>query len=103
MPEARIASVTVPAKRPFNITEPGVNESEPFKAKTQKKNGRDSSSFSQSRAENGSVVTKKKGTIRHFLNILVLSYIYQAQMGNLLCHRISFMLCRLLTSSSRAP
>lgn len=76
MPEALIASVTVPAKRPFNITEPGVNESEPFKAKIQKKNGGDSSSFSQNRAENGPVVTNKKGTITtHFPSILVLSYI----------------------------
>lgn len=75
MPEARIASVNVPAKRLFNTTEPGVDESEPFKAKTQKRNGGDSSSFPQNRAENGPLVTKKKGTITQFLSILVLCYI----------------------------
>lgn len=71
MPEARIASVAVPAKRPFN-TEPSVDDSEPFKAKTQKKNGGDSSSFTQNRADNGPLVIKKKGTITQFLSILVL-------------------------------
>lgn len=72
MPEARIASVAVPAKRHFNTTEPGVDESEPFKAKTQKKNGGDSSFFPQNKAENGPLLTKKKGTITQFLSILVL-------------------------------
>ncbi len=72
MPEARIASVAVPAKRPFNTAEPSVDESEPFKAKTQKKNGGDSSSFTQNRADNGPLVIKKKGTIAQFLSILVL-------------------------------
>lgn len=70
MPEARIDSVTVPAKRPLN-TESGVDESGPFKAKTQKKNGGYSSSFIQNRADNRPLVIKKKGTFTQFLSLLV--------------------------------
>lgn len=72
MPEARIASVAVPTKRPFNTTESGVDDCGPFKAKNQKKNGGDSSSIIQNRADNGQLVIKKKGTITQFLSLLVL-------------------------------
>lgn len=75
MPEARIASVAVPAKRPFNNTESGVDENVPFKAKNQKKNGGDNFSFLQNRAENGPLVIKKKGTLTQFLSFLVLWFV----------------------------
>lgn len=102
MPEARIASVAVPAKRPFNITEPGVDESEPFKAKNQKKNGGDSSPFSQNRAENGAVVTKKKGTITHFLSILVLSYIPSID-GTLFMSQNIFYALQIINLQQQSP
>lgn len=72
MPEARIARVAVPAKRPFNTTESGVDESEPFKAKTQKKSEGQISSFIQKKAGHGSLVNKKEGTTTQFLSSLVL-------------------------------
>lgn len=95
MPEARIASVAVPAKRHFNITEPGVDESEPFKAKTQKKNGGDSSSFSQNRAE-------KKGTITHFLSILFLSYIPSPD-GTLFMSQNIFYASQIINFQQQSP
>lgn len=72
MPEARIASVAVPAKRPFSTTESGVDESVPLKAKPQKKSQEDISSFFQKGVGNGPLVIRKEGTITRFLSLLVL-------------------------------
>lgn len=72
MPDARIASVAVPAKRPFTTTESGVDECGPLKAKTQKKCEEGISSFIQKRAGNGPLVIKREGTITRFLSLLVL-------------------------------
>ena len=72
MPEVRIASVTVPAKRPFNTTESGVDESGPLKAKPQKKYEEGISSFIQKRVASGPLVIRNEGTITRFLSLLVL-------------------------------
>lgn len=63
MPEVRIASVAVPAKRPFNTTEPGVDESGPINAKPQKKYEEGISTFVRKRVANGPLVIRKEGTI----------------------------------------
>lgn len=69
MPEARIASVAVPAKRSFNTTESGVDD---FKAKPQRKSEGDISSLIPKSAGNGPLMIKKEGTITQFLSLLVL-------------------------------